>query len=213
MWNGIGTKPTKPCSISQRLNMMVEKGHTSQVRPFFCADARRRDLRPSPLCLSVFQSYSRSGFCLPPAIMIEKIPAGLSPAGIFIVLQNNYLWLSIRSTPSRVAAPRADRPAKEVGLLARRIVYPHFEDRFQNPVGETIGIDFGQQELFFAASAQVGGQFAAPEFPVFVEMFPRRPLLWRRSDRKLLSTVYKCSMYSYTSLKARCSELLLRRFL
>lgn len=35
MWNGIGTKPTKPCSISQRLNMMVEKGHTSQVRPFF----------------------------------------------------------------------------------------------------------------------------------------------------------------------------------
>ena len=64
-----------------------------------------------------------------------------------------------------------DRPAKEVGLLARRIVYPHFEDRFQNPVGETIGIDFGQQELFFAASAQVGGQFAAPEFPVFVEMF------------------------------------------
>lgn len=105
-----------------------------------------------------------------------------------------------------------DRPAKEVGLLARRIVYPHFEDRFQNPVGKARRIDFGQQELFFAASAQVGGQFAAPEFPVFVEMF-REATLWRRSDRKLLSTVYKCSMYSYTSLKARCSELLLRRFL
>ena len=105
-----------------------------------------------------------------------------------------------------------DRPAKEVGLLARRIVYPHFEDRFQNPVGETIGIYFGQQELFFAASAQVYGQFAAPEFPVFVEMFGIGHLV-AQVGQKTASTVYKCSMYSYTSLKARCSELLLRRFL
>ena len=51
MWNGIGTKPTKPCSISQRLNMMVEKGRTSQVRPFLCG-CPTAGFASLPSCLS-----------------------------------------------------------------------------------------------------------------------------------------------------------------